>query len=72
MPLGAPLSGYAMFQHQIKAVHESSHQEEKQRQDQADPERRPGGYPRYATRSPTILDREGKMRTDTHEKHFCV
>ncbi|KAJ8275776.1 hypothetical protein COCON_G00075280 [Conger conger] len=60
MPLGAPLSGYAMFQHQIKAVHESSHQEEKQRQDQADPDRRPAGYPRYATRSPTILDREGK------------
>ncbi|KAI1902904.1 hypothetical protein AGOR_G00021110 [Albula goreensis] len=54
------LSGYAMFQHQIKAVHESAHQEEKQRQDQAESDRRTGSYPRYSTRSPTILDREGK------------
>ncbi|KPP67859.1 hypothetical protein Z043_113504 [Scleropages formosus] len=53
----APLSGYAMFQHQIKAVHESAHQEEKQRQDQTDTERR---QPRFASRSPTILDRDGK------------
>lgn len=30
---GVPISGYAMLQHQIKAVHESAHQEEKQRQD---------------------------------------
>ncbi|XP_023688841.2 nuclear receptor corepressor 1 isoform X1 [Paramormyrops kingsleyae] len=61
MPLGTPLSGYTMFQHQIKAVHESAHQEEKQRQDQADLERRPP--PRFTTRSPTILDREGKPFT---------
>lgn len=55
-PGGVPhLSGYAMFHHQIKAVHESAHQEDKQRQDQADLERRP----RFATRSPTVLDREG-------------
>ncbi|KAJ8266327.1 hypothetical protein GJAV_G00129140 [Gymnothorax javanicus] len=60
IPVGAPLSGYAMFQHQIKAVHESSHQEERLRQDQVDPERRSAEYPRYATRSPTILDRDGK------------
>ncbi|KAL4608779.1 nuclear receptor corepressor 1 [Arapaima gigas] len=51
------LSGYTMYQHQIKAVHDSAHQEEKQRQDQTDPERR---QPCFASRSPTILDREGK------------
>lgn len=51
-----PISGFAMLQHQIKAVHESAHQEEKQRQDQGDLERRPP----FNTRSPTILDRDGK------------
>lgn len=60
-PGGVPISGFAMLQHQIKAVHESAHQEEKQRQDQGDLERRPP----FNTRSPTILDRDGK-RT----KHF--
>ncbi|KAL0994417.1 hypothetical protein UPYG_G00121940 [Umbra pygmaea] len=49
MPIGPALSGYTMYQHQIKAVHESAHAEEKQRQDQT--------QPRY---SPTILDRESK------------
>ncbi|XP_013767507.1 nuclear receptor corepressor 1 isoform X3 [Pundamilia nyererei] len=34
---GVPISGYAMLQHQIKAVHESAHQEEKQRQDHGKP-----------------------------------
>ncbi|XP_076131486.1 nuclear receptor corepressor 1 isoform X1 [Alosa pseudoharengus] len=56
-PGGVPhLSAYNMFQHQIKAAHESAHQDDKQRQDQVDLERRP----RLATRSPTVLDREGK------------
>ncbi|XP_071382038.1 nuclear receptor corepressor 1 isoform X1 [Centroberyx affinis] len=55
-PGGVPISGFAMFQHQIKAVHESAHQEDKQRQDQGDLERRPP----FNTRSPTVLDREGK------------
>ncbi|XP_044078045.1 nuclear receptor corepressor 1 isoform X2 [Siniperca chuatsi] len=55
-PGGVPISGFAMLQHQIKAAHESAHQEEKQRQDQGDLERRPP----FNTRSPTILDRDGK------------
>uniref|UniRef100_A0A3B4Z3Y5 Nuclear receptor corepressor 1 n=1 Tax=Stegastes partitus TaxID=144197 RepID=A0A3B4Z3Y5_9TELE len=55
-PGGVPISGFTMLQHQIKAVHESAHQEEKQRQDQGDLERRPP----FNTRSPTILDRDGK------------
>uniref|UniRef100_A0A7N6AUT8 Nuclear receptor corepressor 1 n=1 Tax=Anabas testudineus TaxID=64144 RepID=A0A7N6AUT8_ANATE len=46
--------GFAMLQNQIKAVHESAHQEEKQRQDQGDLERRPP----FSTRSPTILERD--------------
>ncbi len=58
-PGGVSISGFAMLQHQIKAVHESAHQEEKQRQDQGDIERRP----HFNTRSPTILDRDGKRET---------
>ncbi|XP_034745965.1 nuclear receptor corepressor 1 isoform X1 [Etheostoma cragini] len=53
---GVPISGFAMLQHQIKAVHESAHQEEKQRQDQGDLERRAP----FNTRSPTVIDRDGK------------
>lgn len=45
-----------MFQHQIKAVHESAHQEDKQRLDQNEPDRRP----RVTTHSPVLLDREGE------------
>ncbi|TRY94467.1 hypothetical protein DNTS_011385, partial [Danionella cerebrum] len=52
---GSPMSGFAMFQHQIKAVHESA-QEEKQRLDQNEAERRT----RVTTHSPSVLDREGK------------
>ncbi|KAA8586384.1 hypothetical protein FQN60_000220 [Etheostoma spectabile] len=55
-PGGVPISGFAMLQHQIKAVHESAHQEEKQRQDQGDLERRAP----FNTRSPTVIDRDGK------------
>uniref|UniRef100_A0A3Q1HZG1 Nuclear receptor corepressor 1 n=1 Tax=Anabas testudineus TaxID=64144 RepID=A0A3Q1HZG1_ANATE len=51
------ISGFAMLQNQIKAVHESAHQEEKQRQDQGDLERRPP----FSTRSPTILERDVKI-----------
>lgn len=54
------MSGFAMLQHQIKAVHDSAHQEEKQRQDHGDLERRP----LFNTRSPTVIDRDG-MRTKT-------
>lgn len=50
-----PISGFAMLQHQIKAVHDSAHQEEKHRQDQGDLERRPP----FNSRSPTIIDRDG-------------
>ncbi|KAM4545114.1 nuclear receptor corepressor 1 isoform 2-T2 [Odontesthes bonariensis] len=56
-PGGVPISGLTMFQHQIKAVHDSAHQEEKQRQDQGDLDRRP----HFNTRSPTIMDRDGKL-----------
>ncbi|KAM4620805.1 LOW QUALITY PROTEIN: nuclear receptor corepressor 1 [Polymixia lowei] len=59
-PGGVPISGFAMFQHQIKAVHASAHQEDKQRQDQGDLERRPPNHPGFNTRSPAILDRDGK------------
>uniref|UniRef100_A0A8C1JUM6 Nuclear receptor corepressor 1 n=1 Tax=Cyprinus carpio TaxID=7962 RepID=A0A8C1JUM6_CYPCA len=52
VPVG-PLSGFAMFQHQIKAVHESV-QEDKQRLDQNESDRRP----RVTTHSPTVVDRE--------------
>lgn len=54
-PGGMPISGFAMLQHQIKAVHESAHQEDKQRQDQGDMDRRPP----FNSRSPTIIDRDG-------------
>uniref|UniRef100_A0A3Q3MLD8 Nuclear receptor corepressor 1 n=1 Tax=Labrus bergylta TaxID=56723 RepID=A0A3Q3MLD8_9LABR len=54
--VGVTISGLAMLQHQIKEAHESAHQEEKQRQDQGDLERRPP----FNTRSPTIMDRDGK------------
>uniref|UniRef100_A0A8C2X2R1 Nuclear receptor corepressor 1 n=1 Tax=Cyclopterus lumpus TaxID=8103 RepID=A0A8C2X2R1_CYCLU len=53
-PSGVPISGFAMLQHQIKAVHDSAHQEEKQRQDQGDLERRQP----FNTRSPTVIDRD--------------
>ncbi|XP_061608509.1 nuclear receptor corepressor 1 isoform X4 [Phyllopteryx taeniolatus] len=55
-PAPVPISGFAMLQHQIKAAHASAHQEEKQRQDQGDLERR---LP-FNTRSPSLLDRDGK------------
>nr|XP_040036038.1 nuclear receptor corepressor 1 isoform X3 [Gasterosteus aculeatus aculeatus] len=55
-PGGVPISGFAMLQHQIKAVHESAHQEERQRQDQGDLERRAP----FNTRSPSVIDRDGK------------
>ncbi|XP_067350893.1 nuclear receptor corepressor 1 isoform X2 [Channa argus] len=54
---GVPISGFAMLQRQIKAAHDSAHQEEKQRQDQGDSERRH----RFNTCSPTVLDRDGKL-----------
>lgn len=71
VPVGAPLSGLTMFQHQIKAVHESAHMEDNQRQEAGEVERRP----RFITRSPTVLDREGKklMNSQWAVDHFlCV
>ncbi|XP_029030546.1 nuclear receptor corepressor 1 isoform X10 [Betta splendens] len=56
-PGAVSISGFAMLQHQIKAVHESAHQEEKQRQDQGDLDRRPP----FSSRGPTVLDRDGKL-----------
>ncbi|KAK2816277.1 hypothetical protein Q7C36_022548 [Tachysurus vachellii] len=56
VPVGAPMSGLTMFQHQIKAVHESAHMEDSQRQEAGEMDRRP----RFITPSPTILDRDGK------------
>nr|XP_055055975.1 nuclear receptor corepressor 1 isoform X2 [Misgurnus anguillicaudatus] len=56
IPVGPSLSGFAMFQHQIKAVHESAHQEDKQRLDQNELDCRS----RVTTHNPTVLDREGK------------
>ncbi|KAI5615606.1 nuclear receptor corepressor 1 isoform X2 [Silurus asotus] len=56
VPVGAPLSGLTMFQQQIKAVHDSAHIEDNQRQEAGEIERRP----RFITRSPTIVDRDGK------------
>lgn len=53
---GVPLSGLTMFQHQIKAVHESAHMEDSQRQEIGEVERRP----RFIAPSPTVLDRDGK------------
>ncbi|CAL8398383.1 unnamed protein product [Boreogadus saida] len=49
-PGAVPVSGFTMFQHQIKAVHESAHQEDKQRQDQGEPDRRPPSHPAFSTR----------------------
>jgi len=67
-PGGVPISGLTMFQHQIKAVHDSAHQEEKQRQDQGDLDRRP----HFNTRSPTIMDRDGRKRKNyTHFIFFA-
>lgn len=54
-PGGVPISGFAMLQHQIKAVHESAHQEEKQRLDQGDLDRRS----LFNSHSPTVIDRDG-------------
>ncbi|KAJ8280828.1 hypothetical protein GJAV_G00059550 [Gymnothorax javanicus] len=59
VPLGGPISGYAMLQHQIKVAHESAHQDERLRSDQGESERWSAHCPRVATRSPTVLDREG-------------
>lgn len=66
VPVGAPLSGFAMFQHQIKAVHESAHMEDNQRQESSEAERRQ----RFTTRSPTILDRDGKCLHGHFEQYF--
>ncbi|KAJ8403831.1 hypothetical protein AAFF_G00346990 [Aldrovandia affinis] len=63
MPFGAggsaQMSGYAMFQHQITAAHESTHPEDRQRQDPAESDRWQPHCPRISTSSPTVSDREG-------------
>lgn len=57
------MSGFAMFQQQIKAVHESV-QEDKQRLDQNESDRRP----RVTTHSPTVLEREGESDLGVRER----
>ncbi|XP_067823976.1 nuclear receptor corepressor 1 isoform X2 [Heptranchias perlo] len=62
VPAGAPVSGLALFQRHIKAMHDSALQEEqlRQRQEQLDAERRNSASPNIGAKSCPILDREGK------------
>ncbi|MGH0171703.1 UNVERIFIED_CONTAM: hypothetical protein FKN15_076838 [Acipenser sinensis] len=57
---GNPMSGLALFQRHIKAVLESSQQEERQRHEQEPQDRHRASSPRVGTKSPSIVDREGK------------
>lgn len=68
MPGPFGLSGFAMLQHQIKAAHESAHQEEKQRQDQGDVEHRS----HFNTHSPTVIDRDGRETKQVLLLHSSV
>lgn len=68
MPGPFGLSGFAMLQHQIKAAHESAHQEEKQRQDQGEVEHRS----HFNTHSPTVIDRDGRETKQVLLLHSSV
>lgn len=57
-----------MLQHQIKAAHESAHQEEKQRQDQGEVEHRS----HFNTHSPTVIDRDGRETKQVLLLHSSV
>ncbi|GCC35974.1 hypothetical protein chiPu_0014464 [Chiloscyllium punctatum] len=58
----APVSGLALFQRHIKAMHDSALQEEqmRQRQEHMDAERRNSSSPNISGKTCPILDREGK------------
>ncbi|XP_072326140.1 nuclear receptor corepressor 1 isoform X3 [Scyliorhinus torazame] len=58
----APVSGLALFQRHIKAMHDSALQEEqmRQRQEHFDAERRNSASPSISGKSCAILDKEGK------------
>ncbi|XP_060704160.1 nuclear receptor corepressor 1 isoform X11 [Hemiscyllium ocellatum] len=62
VPTTAPVSGLALFQRHIKAMHDSALQEEqmRQRQEHMDAERRNSSSPNISGKSCPILDREGK------------
>ncbi|XP_059938950.1 nuclear receptor corepressor 1 isoform X5 [Mesoplodon densirostris] len=53
IPIGTPVSGFALYQRHIKAMHESALlEEQRQRQEQMDLERRGSASPRGTPRSP--------------------
>ncbi|XP_022416621.1 nuclear receptor corepressor 1 isoform X11 [Delphinapterus leucas] len=53
IPIGTPVSGFALYQRHIKAMHESALlEEQRQRQEQMDLERRGSASPRGAPKSP--------------------
>ncbi|XP_059511460.1 nuclear receptor corepressor 1 isoform X4 [Stegostoma tigrinum] len=62
VPTTAPVSGLALFQRHIKAMHDSALQEEqmRQRQEHMDAERRNSSSPNISSKSCPVLDREGK------------
>ncbi|XP_078404498.1 nuclear receptor corepressor 1 isoform X13 [Cetorhinus maximus] len=62
VPTSAPVSGLALFQRHIKAMHDSALQEEqmRQRQEHLDAERRNSASPSISGKNCPILDREGK------------
>ncbi|XP_067571585.1 nuclear receptor corepressor 1 isoform X8 [Pseudorca crassidens] len=60
IPIGTPVSGFALYQRHIKAMHESALlEEQRQRQEQMDLERRGSASPRGAPKSPN-REWEGK------------
>ncbi|XP_048468270.1 nuclear receptor corepressor 1 [Rhincodon typus] len=62
VPTTAPVSGLALFQRHIKAMHDSALQEEqmRQRQEHMDAERRTSSSPNISSKTCPVLDREGK------------
>ncbi|XP_067866952.1 nuclear receptor corepressor 1 isoform X5 [Heterodontus francisci] len=62
VPASVPVSGLALFQRHIKAMHDSALQKEqmRQRQEHLDAERRNSASPNISGKSCPILDREGK------------
>ncbi|XP_078080657.1 nuclear receptor corepressor 1 isoform X5 [Mustelus asterias] len=62
VPTSAPVSGLALFQRHIKAMHDSALQEEqmRQRQEHLDAERRNSASPSISGKSCPVLDKEGK------------
>uniref|UniRef100_A0A8D0L3U1 Nuclear receptor corepressor 1 n=1 Tax=Sphenodon punctatus TaxID=8508 RepID=A0A8D0L3U1_SPHPU len=55
VPAGTPVSGYALYQRHIKAMHESALlEEQRQRQEQMDMECRSSASPRSTSKSPNV------------------